>query len=97
MKVLRVLVKIICLPIVLLLTLIQLVISFIGGISGVIMNLFAAFLFLIAIAGYGLQVLTGKETIEMILAGFVLYLIFVILPGCISAGISAVCMWLNRL
>ena len=75
MFLIKLLLKLLVLPIVAAVTLIQWVGIFITQFSTVIFNLLAGLIFLIAVAGFLFGIGTGAETLQMLTVGFVVFII----------------------
>ena len=75
MRLIKLFLKMLALPIMLAVTLIQWVGIFLTQFSTVIFNPLAGLLFLIAIAGWMFGIGTGTETLQMLTAGFIVYII----------------------
>lgn len=67
--------KLMALPIVAVLTLLQRVGLFLSGFSSIIFNLLAGLCFLLAIVSYPMGISTGAETIRIFMTGFFVYII----------------------
>ena len=74
MRLIKLLLKMLALPIMLAVTLIQWVGIFLTQFSTVIFNPLAGLLFLIAIAGWMFGIGTGTETLQMLTAGFIVFI-----------------------
>ena len=74
MFLIKLLLKLLVLPIVAAVTLIQWVGIFLTQFSTVIFNPLAGLLFLIAIAGWMFGIGTGTETLQMLTAGFIVFI-----------------------
>ena len=75
MRLIKLFLKMLALPIMLAVTLIQWVGIFLTQFSTVIFNPLAGLLFLIAIAGWMFGIGTGTEMLQMLTAGFVIFII----------------------
>lgn len=75
MFLIKLLLKLLVLPIVAAVTLIQWVGIFITQFSTVIFNLFAGLIFLIAVAGFLFGIGTGAETLQMLTVSFIVFII----------------------
>lgn len=75
MIVLKFIVKIIVIPVMLAITLLQWIGIFLIGFSSVIFNLFAGLCFMIAVLSYLMQLCTGMEALQMLTIAFVVFLI----------------------
>ena len=67
--------KLLVLPIVVAVTLIQWVVIFLTQFSTVIFNLIAGLMFLIAVAGFLFGISTGAETLQIMTVAFVVFII----------------------
>lgn len=74
MRLTKLFLKMLALPIMLAVTLIQWVGIFLAQFSTVIFNPLAGLLFLIAIAGWMFGIGTGTETLQMLTAGFIVFI-----------------------
>lgn len=89
MTILKIIVKILLLPVVAALTLIQWAGTFLNSISGVILGILAFIFALIGIASLAFGIVSGSEALKMIVAGFVIFMVPVIgewFVGMISAA-----------
>ena len=75
MYVLKLIVKIVMLPVVVAVTLFQWFMAFLVGFSSAIFYLIAGLFLLVAILSYLMGLSAGAETMRMILAGFVVFMI----------------------
>ena len=75
MYVLKLIVKIVMLPVVVAVTLVQWFMAFLVGFSSAIFYLIAGLFLLVAILSYLMGLSAGAETMRMILAGFVVFVI----------------------
>ena len=75
MFLIKLLLKLLVLPIIAAVTLIQWVGIFLTQFSTVIFNLLAGLIFLIAVAGFMFGIGTGAETLQMLAVGFVVFII----------------------
>ena len=73
MAVVRIIIKILLLPVRICLTIIQLVVMFITWLSATVFHILSGIICITAILGYGFGQETGTETVRMLVAGFVLY------------------------
>lgn len=80
MTVLKIIVKVILLPVRICLTVIQLVVMFVTWLSATVFHILSGIICITAILGYGFGQETGTEMVRMLVAGFVLY-ILPVLPG----------------
>lgn len=67
--------KIVAIPLMIAVTLVQWVGVFLIGFSSVIFNLFAGLYFMLSICCYLMQISTGAETLRMLIMAFVVFLI----------------------
>jgi len=70
MMILRLLLKLVALPVMLLVTLIFWIGAFLTSFSGVILYLFSGFCFLLAAACYLMGICTGAEAVRALMVGF---------------------------
>ncbi|MGM9589357.1 MAG: hypothetical protein ACI3V0_04190 [Faecousia sp.] len=75
MRLIKLFLKMLALPIMMAVTLIQWVGIFLTQFSTILFNLLAGLLFLIAIAGWMFGIGTGTETLQMLTAGFIVFII----------------------
>lgn len=73
MVIMRIIIRVLLLPVRMCLTIIQLVVMFITWLSAIIFHVLSAIICITAILGYGFGQETGTETIRMLVIGFVLY------------------------
>ena len=74
MRLIKLFLKMLALPIMMAVTLIQWVGIFLTQFSTVIFNLLAGLMFLIAVAGWMFGIGTGTETLQMLTAGFIVFI-----------------------
>ena len=74
MRLIKLLHKLLAVPIIVAVTLIQWVGIFLTQFSTIVFNLLAGLLFLIAIAGWMFGIGTGTETLQMLTAGFIVFI-----------------------
>ncbi len=86
--VLKIPLKIIAVPVMVLMTLIQWIGVFITSISSVILNILAGLFFLCGVLAYLMGISTGHEALRMVIAGFVIFILPVVMEV-IVAGIAA--------
>ncbi len=67
--------KLMALPLVAAITLIQWVAIFFTSFSAVIFNLLAGLFFLVAVAGYFMQTASGSETVKMLAVAFAVFIV----------------------
>ncbi len=75
MFLIKALCKLMVLPLVLIVTIIQWAGIFLIGFSCVIFNLFAGLCLMVSVLGYLMQINTGAEAIRVLILGFVVFLI----------------------
>lgn len=73
MALIRMLFKLMALPLIVAVTIIQWVGIFLAGFSEIIFNLFAGLIFLITLIGFALGVTAGIEALKMLTVGFVIF------------------------
>ena len=74
MRLIKLLHKLLAVPIIVAVTLIQWVGIFLTQFSTIVFNQLAGLLFLIAIAGWMFGIGTGTETLQMLTAGFIVFI-----------------------
>lgn len=75
MKAIRLILKIMFLPVMAALAVIRLFVEFVSGISEVIFRVIAGIFLLTALLSYGLGLESSGECLKMVLAGFLFYLL----------------------
>ena len=75
MTVLKIIVKVILLPVRICLTIIQLVVMFATWLSATVFHILSGIICITAVLGYGFGQETGTELVKMLVAGFVLYIL----------------------
>ena len=75
MALIRMFFKLLALPLMLAVTLIQWVVIFFTSFSAIIFNLLAGLMFLLSVIGWLMGICTGAETIRMLAVGFVVFII----------------------
>ena len=75
MRLIKLLHKLLALPIIVAVTLIQWVGIFLTQFSTIVFNLLAGLIFLIAVAGLMLGIGTGSEAVQMMMVAFVIFII----------------------
>ena len=75
MKAIRLILKIMFLPVMATLAVIRLLVEFLSGISAVIFRVIAGIFLLTALLSYGLGLESSGECLKMVLAGFLFYLL----------------------
>lgn len=73
MVIMRIIIRVLLLPVRISLTIIQLVVMFITWLSATVFHVLSGIICITAILGYGFGQETGTETIRMLVIGFVLY------------------------
>lgn len=73
MVIMRIIIRVLLLPVRICLTIIQLVVMFITWLSATVFHVLSGIICITAILGYGFGQETGTETIRMLVVGFVLY------------------------
>lgn len=89
MVVVRIIIKILLLPVRICLTIIQLVVMFITWLSATVFHILSGIICITAILGYGFGQETGTEAIRMLVMGFILY-VLPILAGWIAVWLEAI-------
>ncbi len=67
--------KLIALPVVAIITLIQWIGIFLIGFSSIFFNLFAGICFVVAVLGYFMKISTGAESVKILIMSFVVFII----------------------
>ena len=75
MVVVRIIMKIVLLPVRICLTMIQLVVMFFTWLSATVFHILSGIICITAVLGYGFGQETGTEAVGMLVAGFVLYIL----------------------
>ena len=78
MVIVKLIIRILLLPVRISLTIVQLVVMFITWLSATVFHILSGIICITAILGYGFGQETGTETIRMLVAGFVLYVLPII-------------------
>lgn len=73
MVIMRIIIRVLLLPVRICLTIIQLVVMFITWLSATVFHVLSGIICITAILGYGFGQETGTETIRMLVVGFMLY------------------------
>ena len=73
--VLKLIVKIVMLPVIVAVTLVQWFMTFLVGFSSAVLCLFAGLFLLVAVLSYLMGLSVGAEALRMILAGFVIFMV----------------------
>ena len=81
MVVVRIIVKIVLLPVRICLTMIQLVVMFFTWLSATVFHILSGIICITAVLGYGIGQETGTEAVRMLVAGFILYILLCFLAG----------------
>ena len=88
MYVLKLIAKIVMIPVIVAVTLVQWFMAFLVGLSSAVFYLLAGLFLLVAVLSYMMGLSVGPETWKMILAGFVIFMV----PVAGDAVVSAVTM-----
>lgn len=75
MKIVKIIVKVILLPVRICLSVIQLMVMFVTWLSATVFHILSGIICITAILGYGFGQVTGTEVFKMLLAGFILYIL----------------------
>ena len=78
MVVVKLIIRILLLPVYISLTIVQLVVMFVTWLSATVFHILSGIICITAILGYGFGQETGTETIRMLVVGFVLYVLPII-------------------
>ena len=78
MVVVKLIIRILLLPMRISLTIVQLVVMFVTWLSATVFHILSGIICITAILGYGFGQETGTETIKMLVEGFVLYVLPII-------------------
>lgn len=89
MVVIRIIIRILLLPVRMCLTIIQLVVMFITWLSATVFHILSGIICITAILGYGFGQETGTEAIRMLVIGFILY-VLPILAGWIVVWLETI-------
>lgn len=89
MAVVRIIIKILLLPVRICLTIIQLVVMFITWLSATVFHTLSGIICITAVLGYGFGQGTGTEAFRMLAMGFILY-VLPILAGWIVVWLEAI-------
>lgn len=81
MRLLKLIGKILIFPVILAMTVIQWMFTFLVSFSSIIFNLLAGLFFLVAVASYILGLTPGMEALKMLIVGFVIFMIPIIGQG----------------
>ena len=73
MKIVKIIVKVILLPVRICLSVIQLMVMFVTWLSATVFHILSGIICITAILSYGFGQVTGTEVFKMLLAGFTLY------------------------
>jgi len=94
MSVLRIIVKILLIPVVILLTVIQWIGIFLNSVSSVILGVLAFIFVLTGIASLAFRLAVESEALKMIVTGFIIFMVPVIGEGLVIM-IATVNAWLH--
>lgn len=75
MVVVKLIIRILLLPVYISLTIVQLVVMFVTWLSATVFHILSGIICITAILGYGFGQETGTEALRMLAAGFVLYIL----------------------
>lgn len=75
MKIVKIIVKVILLPVRICLTVVQLMVMFVTWLSATVFHILSGIICITAILSYGFGQETGKEVFQMLLVGFALYIL----------------------
>ena len=75
MKIVKIIVKVILLPVRICLTIIQLVVMFATWLSATVFHILSGIICITAVLGYGFGQETDTELVRMLVAGFILYIL----------------------
>ena len=75
MVIMRIIIRVLLLPVQICLTIIQLVVLFITWLSATVFHVLSGVICITGVLGYGFGQETGTETIRMLVVGFVLYIL----------------------
>lgn len=75
MKIVKIIVKVILLPVRICLLVIQLMVMFVTWLSATVFHILSGIICITAILSYGFGQVTGTEVFKMLLAGFILYIL----------------------
>lgn len=75
MKIVKIIVKVILLPVRICLSVIQLMVMFVTWLSATVFHILSGIICITAILSYGFGQVTGTEVFKMLLAGFILYIL----------------------
>ena len=81
MVVVKLIIRILLLPVRISLTIVQLVVMFITWLSATVFHILSGIICITAILGYGFGQETGTEAVRMLVAGFILYILLCFLAG----------------
>ena len=86
MRIVKIIVKVILLPVRICLTVVQLMVMFVTWLSATVFHILSGIICITAILGYGFGQETGTELVRMLGTGFVLYILPVFFPAGRSCG-----------
>ena len=75
MVVVRIIIRILLLPVRISLTIVQLMVMFITWLSATVFHILSGIICITAVLGYGFGQETGTEAVRMLVAGFILYIL----------------------
>lgn len=75
MVVVKLIIRILLLPVRISLTIVQLVVMFVTWLSATVFHILSGIICITAILGYGFGQETGTEAVRMLVAGFILYIL----------------------
>jgi len=75
MFVLKLLLKLLVLPVILVITLLQLFGIFVTSFTSVVLNILAGLFFFTSVAGYIMGICKGSEAVQMLVVGFVVFIL----------------------
>ena len=75
MVIVKLIIRILLLPVRISLTIVQLVVMFITWLSATVFHILSGIICITAILGYGFGQETGTEAVRMLVAGFILYIL----------------------
>ena len=75
MVVVKLIIRILLLPVRISLTIVQLVVMFITWLSATVFHILSGIICITAVLGYGFGQETGTEAVRMLVAGFILYIL----------------------
>ena len=75
MVIVKLIIRILLLPVRISLTIVQLMVMFITWLSATVFHILSGIICITAILGYGFEQETGTEAVRMLVAGFILYIL----------------------